>query len=189
MTETQTIIGDKEKTIRTDRYIIGFREVNAGGPAGYESVYLTEEGDSADSELYSLLDNFKDVSLVSSNRMIRQRNGSELVNALMEGRDVGVASGFKPSGAYHFGHSLPSSTVAYMQKNGVRVFMPIADVECDMDTEMSREDYLYWAADNLLDWGASGVNLDAAHVYLQSEERRVNDLAYLALFELNTLFN
>ncbi|MBU2640114.1 MAG: hypothetical protein KKG75_05430 [Nanoarchaeota archaeon] len=58
------------------------------------------------------------------------------------------------------------------------MFVPVADVECRMDTGMSEDQYLYWAADNLLDWGANGVNLDAAHVYLQSEERRVNDLAY-----------
>ena len=38
---------------------------------------------------------------------------------------------------------------------------------------------MYWAADNLLDWEANGVNLDAAHVYFQSEEHRVCNLAYL----------
>lgn len=141
-------------------------------------MYLTSEGEPASGELYRLLSNFRGSCLPIENRSIRQRNGQGLVSALKEKNFLGIASGFKPSGAYHFGHRLTATTVAYFQKNGVQVFMPIADVEADLDTDLDRETYLYWAADNLLDWGASGVNLDSAHVYLQSEEQRVNNLSY-----------
>lgn len=92
---------------------------------------------------------------------------------------MGIASGFKPSGAYHFGHKLISETVSFFQKNGAQVFVPVADIECAMDSKLTREQYQFWAADNLLDWGANGVDLDAAHVYLQSEEFRVNMLSYI----------
>ncbi len=164
---------------QTSRYQLEIKEIAKGGPGGYESVYLNSEGDSATEELYNALRNFKGVFLPAENKSIRQRNGSQLVEALKEGKSLGIASGFKPSGAYHFGHKLTSGTVAFMQKNGVQVFMPVADLECDMDTRMSKEDYMYWAADNLIDWGANGVNLNASHVYLQSEEKRVSDIAYL----------
>ena len=167
------------KELLTSRYRILFEEIAKGGPAGYGSVYLTSEGEPGSKELYNLLDSMEGKLLPAENRNIRQRNGSKLVQALSEGKSVGIASGFKPSGAFHFGHKLTSGAVSFFQKNGIQVFIPIADVECEMDTRMSREEYLYWAADNLLDWGANGVNLDAAHVYLQSEERRVNDLAYI----------
>ncbi|GEM_PF-1995722 len=163
---------------KTERYKITVEEILDGGPGGYESDYLTREGDSATPELYDVLGTFQGKLLPVSNRNIRQRNGGALVEALRNNAPIGIASGFKPSGAYHFGHRLTSSAVAFFQKNGVQVFMPVADVECDMDTRLSKEQYRFWAADNLLDWGANGVNLDATHVYLQSEETRVNLLAY-----------
>jgi len=169
---------EKEGVFKTSRYEITFKELSKGGPGGYESTYLTSVGDNADNELYNLLDSLNGKLLLSENRSVRQRSGSQLVEALKEGKNLGIASGFKPSGAYHFGHSLVALTLAFFQKNGAQIFTPIADVEAYMD-KMPREDYLYWAADNLLDFGAGGLNLDAAHVYLQSEERRVSDLAYL----------
>ncbi|PJE62518.1 hypothetical protein COU88_04580, partial [Candidatus Roizmanbacteria bacterium CG10_big_fil_rev_8_21_14_0_10_39_6] len=57
-----------------------------------------------------------------------------------------------------------------------------------MDPKMTKEQYEFWAADNLLDWGANGVNLDAAHVYLQSEEHRVNQLAHIVARSLKFEF-
>ncbi len=139
---------------------------------------MTSEGSPAEERLYAIIDHFKGKLLPASSRVIRQRNGEALVNALQEQKSVGIASGFKPSGAYHFGHKLTSAAVTFFQQNGTQIFVPVADIECGMDTRMSKEQYQYWAADNLLDWGANGVNLDAAHVYLQSEEVRVNTLAY-----------
>ena len=164
--------------IKTQRYNIAVDEISKGGPSGYESVYLTSEGDNATSELYSLLEQFEGRLLPAEARVIRQRNGSGLVEAIKGDKSLGIASGFKPSGAYHFGHKIASSAVAFFQKNGAQIFIPVADIECEMDTRLSKEAYGYWAADNLLDWGANGINLDAAHVYLQSEEFRVNTLAY-----------
>ncbi len=165
--------------IKTDRYSIDFKETSKGGPAGYESVYLTSEGDSAQKELYDILNSMKGRLLAAENKNIRQRNGTELIEALKKKEAIGIASGFKPSGPYHFGHKLTSSAVSFFQKNGAQIFMPVADLECMLDTKMSKEDYMFWAADNLIDWGANGVDLDAAHVYLQSEEHRVSNLAYL----------
>lgn len=165
--------------VDTKRYKITYEELSKGGPAGYESVYLISEGDPAPEELYDLLSSMKGHILAAENKNIRQRNGAELIEALKKRKKIGIASGFKPSGPYHFGHKLTSSAVSFFQKNGAQIFMPVADLECMLDTKMSKEDYMFWAADNLIDWGANGVDLDAAHVYLQSEEHRVSNLAYL----------
>ncbi len=163
----------------TGRYKITVDELQKGGPGGYESVYLTSEGYPASPGLREVLDKFSGSLLPNDNNSIRQRNGENLVTALEESRSVGIASGFKPSGAYHFGHKLTSETVAFFQRNGAQVFVPVADIECAMDSKLTQEEYQFWAADNLLDWGANGVDLDAAHVYLQSEEFRVNMLSYV----------
>jgi tryptophanyl-tRNA synthetase len=164
--------------LNTNRYKISVEQLSEGGPGGYESTYLTSEGQPASDRLYAILDSFDGKLLPATNKVIRQRNGIALLTALEKGENIGIASGFKPSGAYHFGHKLASSAVSFFQKNGAQIFIPVADIECEMDTKISTEQYKYWAADNLLDWGANGVNLDAAHVYLQSEEHRVNKLAY-----------
>lgn len=165
--------------IETKRYMIEFEEKQAGGAGGYEAAYLTSEGKPASKKLYTLLAKLDEISLPVENRAIRQRNGSELIKALEQEKSLGIASGFKPSGAFHFGHTQTSSGVAFFQKNGAQIFMPVADLECMLDSELTEKQYKFWAADNLLDWGANRVDLDAAHIYLQSEEFRVGNLAYL----------
>jgi len=165
--------------INTGRYKIKYREIKRGGPGGYESVYLTNEADPASKELYSLIKKMNGRLLPAEQNVIRQRNAATLIQTIQEGKNTGIVSGFKPSGAYHFGHKLASSAVSFFQKNGFKIFMPVADLECMLDKKFSEEQYMYWAADNLLDWGANGIDLDATHVYLQSEEHRVSNLAYL----------
>lgn len=165
--------------IKTNRYEISYNEIAKGGPGGYESVYLTSEADPVNEELYSLIGKMKGRLLPAEQKSLRQRNAVTLIQAIKENKNSGIASGFKPSGAYHFGHKLTSSTVAFFQQNGFQIFMPVADSECMLDKKLSQEQYMYWAADNLLDWGANGVNLDATHTYLQSEEHRVSNMAYL----------
>jgi len=160
-----------QATYITDRYKISFEELSEGGAEGYKSTFLTSEADIADEKLYEVLSTFEGSLLPVINRTIRQRNGKNLVDALSQNQQVGIASGFKPSGACHFGHGLTSAAVIFFQKNGAQIFMPVADIEARLDGIPEKE-YLFWAADNLLDWGAMGVNLDATHAYLQSEEFR-----------------
>src|SRR3989344_5004176 len=170
---------------KTSRYKIGVWEIANGGPSGYESTYLSKEGYPATEEMYETLSGLEGTILSIENRIIRQRNADTLVEALSNGKRVGIASGFKPSGAFHFGHQATAHAISFFQKNGVQVFIPVADIEAEMDTKLSEGEYRYWAADNLVDWGAAGINLDAAHVYLQSEEFRVNGLAYVVARSLN----
>jgi len=168
-----------EGVFKTDRYNVSFKEFREGGPGGYESKYLVSEGCPASEEIYNELNKLSGKFLPIENRSIRLRNVDAFLYALSNEKNLGIASGFKPSGPYHFGHKLTSGAVTFFQKNGMQVFVPVADIEARLDKkEEVRKNYMYWAADNLLDWGANGMNLDTAHVYLQSEENRVNDLAY-----------
>lgn len=182
------------ESITTERYRIWFEEVAAGGPAGYESVYLSGIADAAPAELLEQLDRFdgrllpavaqrrlSGAAADASAAVLEVRNSAPLIEALRLGWPMGIASGFKPSGPYHFGHKLVSAALAFFQRNGVQLFVPIADVEAALATgpkALPEAEYMMWAADNLLDWGANGVDLDAAHVYRQSEEFRVAAIAY-----------
>lgn len=169
----------KYRRVITDRYEIAFQELAPGGPAGYETEYIVEAGDPIPEDLYDIFLTQKGNLLPAiQKRLDSQRNISNLIEILRKGGSVGIASGFKPSGPYHFGHKLAAETLAFFQLNGVQIFCPIADVEAELDTKLSRKEYMYWAADNLLDWGACDVDLDAVHVYLQTEEKRSIDLIY-----------
>ncbi|MFH1400414.1 MAG: hypothetical protein ABIH41_02750 [Nanoarchaeota archaeon] len=163
--------------INTERFTVGITERKDSGPAGYESTYLTGVGELVSDRMYTVLQSLNGEMPGAAAKVLRHRNLGSLVDAIEQGRRVGLVSGFKPSGAYHFGHKLASSAVSHFQRNGIGVYVPVADVECDNDRKLSRDQYMLWAADNLLDWGANGVDLDAAHVYLQSQEHRVDDVA------------
>ena len=114
------------------------------------------------------------------------RNVEELLNYLSDPSSYGIASGRKPSGPCHFGHKLVIETISFFQKNGAQIFVPIADNEASLDPKIKMESqYKYFTADNLLDWGASGLNLDAAHIYLQSEEIRVMTISYAVARKLD----
>ncbi len=188
------------ETIRTKRYRFEVEEIDGGGPAGYESVYLAAVADPASLELITELEKLDGRLLpaLERRRQLAQkddsqpaldvRNGARLEEALREGWPIGIASGFKPSGPFHFGHKMVSRALAYFQRNGLQLFVPVADVEAaiaQLPKAMPEEQYMLWAADNLLDWGAHGVNLDAAHVYRQSEEFRVSSIAYRAARSLS----
>ena len=173
------------KEIVTSRYKINVEEITDGGPAGYESTFISGLGEIPSDSLFSQLGMMGDHELaVVTSRALRGRNLESLEGHVNDEKKLAVVSGFKPSGSFHFGHMLTSNTVAYFQKAGLQIFVPVADLECRFDNKKDLNEWKYWAADNLLDWGAAGLNLDAAHVYLQSEEGRVGTLAYMLAREL-----
>ncbi|VVB77256.1 Tryptophan--tRNA ligase [uncultured archaeon] len=158
------------------------------GPVGTEAVLYDNVADKVPAQVYDALRNYSsDKPLIVQNEQFDScRNPSELVRNLSHPESFGIVSGRKPSGPCHFGHKLVIDTLGFFQKNGAQIFMPIADTEASLDSKMKdNSQYMYLAADNLLDWGASGLNLNAAHVYLQSEEMRVMNLGYAAARQLD----
>lgn len=150
------------------------------GPTGNEALLYDNVADSVSEELYSMLSNYSSKPPIVLNKQFDSlRNAAELIKHLPYPETYGIASGRKPSGPCHFGHKLVIETLSFFQKNGAQIFVPIADNEAGLDSKIQNAaQYKYFAADNLLDWGASGLNLDAAHVYLQSEEIRVMNISY-----------
>jgi tryptophanyl-tRNA synthetase len=173
----------KDKGIVTDRYSVTIEErTRVARPIGFEPVLYDNVGEQVPAEMYEVLRSYKNVPLIVSNQQFDSgRNLDELMKYLRDPSSYGIASGRKPSGPCHFGHRLVIGTLAFFQQNGAQIFMPIADLEASLDPKIkNKKQYQFLAADNLLDWGACGLDLDAAHVYLQSEEMRVMNLGYMA---------
>jgi len=171
------------KGIVTDRYSIVFEErKKEDRPVGFEPTLYDNVGEPIPDELYTILSSYRNVPLIVTNKQFDSgRNIDSLLRCLPDPTSYGIASGRKPSGPCHFGHKLVVGTLAFFQQNGAQIFTPIADLEADLDPKIKdRKQHQYLAADNLLDWGACGLDLDAAHVYLQSEEMRVMNLGYMA---------
>ena len=150
------------------------------GPVGNEAVLYDNVGDPVPEQLYSTLGNYSGKPLIVTNhRFDSLRNYSGMAEYLAHPETFGIASGRKPSGPCHFGHRLVIDTTSFFQRNKVQVFVPIADSEASLDRKIkNKAQYEYFIADNLLDWGASGLDLDAADIYLQSEEMRVMNIGY-----------
>ena len=157
------------------------------GPVGNEATLYTEIAEKVPPEVYSTLKNYTDVTpIVKNGQFDSCRNAAELYTYLAQPGSYGIVSGRKPSGPCHFGHKLVTETLAFFQRNGAEIFMPLADSEAGLDSKLRDESqYRYFIADNLLDWGSSGLDLDAAHVYLQSEEMRVMNIGYAAARQLD----
>lgn len=168
-------------------YAIIFMEPDTGfrlrGPVGKGSEVFDNIGEKITTDMYNILDAGvdKELPIIRNRQFDSCRNSEILIKALQNPEETGIVSGRKPSGPCHFGHALLVNTLAILQKNGSSIYVPVADLEVMLDKKVSNKTHgKMLAADNLLDWGALGLNLDKAHVYLQSEEIRVMNFAYMA---------
>jgi tryptophanyl-tRNA synthetase len=171
------------KGVTTDRYAITFDErKKVELPVGFESKLYDGVGEKVTEAHYDKLAGYLGQPLsVGGKAFDSGRNLGALLEHMGDPTSFGIVSGRKPAGPCHFGHMLVVDTLAFFQKNGASIFMPMADLEASLDSKITNpRHYMYFTADNILDWGAVGLDLDGAHVYLQSEEQRVMNLGYKA---------
>jgi len=97
-----------------------------------------------------------------------------------KGKPVAVMSGIKPSSEFHLGSKLTAQELIYYQKKfGAKVFYAIADLEAFADNGLSLEQSHETAVSNVADLLALGLDEKNAHIYKQSEERRVMNAAFI----------
>jgi len=97
-----------------------------------------------------------------------------------EGKPVAVMSGIKPSSEFHLGSKLTAEEMIFFQKRfGAKVFYAIADLEAYADNGLTLEQTHETAVSNLADLLALGLDEKNAHIYKQSQERRVMNMAYV----------
>ncbi|BAM69463.1 tryptophanyl-tRNA synthetase [Methanothermobacter sp. CaT2] len=116
------------------------------------------------------------------------RDYGRILEAIRSGSDFAVVTGMMPSGRMHIGHKMIVDQLRWYDKVGAEIFIPIADMEAysarGIDFETSRriaiEEYI-------AGYIALGLDLtkDNIHVYLQSENLMVEDLAYVLAGKVN----
>ncbi|MBB6067347.1 tryptophan--tRNA ligase [Methanococcus maripaludis] len=106
------------------------------------------------------------------------RDFQKIADAMNNGKDFTVVSGMMPSGKMHFGHKMVVDQLLYYQKYGADIYIPIADLEAywarGMDFETTKKLAIEEYITNYI---ALGLDPEKIHVYLQSKNETVKDLA------------
>ena len=119
--------------------------------------------------------------LMSRGVIFGQRDYGRIVKAMREGDDFAVVTGMMPSGKMHIGHKMVVDQLIWYQEKGAEIYIPIADMESyaarGVDFETSRKLAITEYITNYIALGLDFEDKDF-HIYLQSENRTVQDLAY-----------
>jgi len=107
------------------------------------------------------------------------RDFEQVLEAMSSRLPFAVMSGIKPTGSFHLGTMMIARQISYYQKLGGEAFYCIADVEAYEDNGQPFQESLVNAVSNVADLLAVGFDTAKGHIYLQSRERHVNDLAVL----------
>ncbi|MDI6881240.1 MAG: tryptophan--tRNA ligase [Methanothermobacter sp.] len=116
------------------------------------------------------------------------RDYERILTAINEGKDFAIVTGMMPSGRMHIGHKMIVDQLVWYDEHGAEIYIPIADMESysarDIDFEESRELAI---KEYISSYIALGLDLtqDNIHVYLQSENLLVEDLAYIFAKKVN----
>jgi tryptophanyl-tRNA synthetase len=110
------------------------------------------------------------------------RDYGRIIKAMGEKKDFAVVSGMMPSGKMHIGHKMIVDQIIWYQKKGADIYIPIADMEAYSARGVSFEESRKLAiSEYLTNYIALGVDFKKKNisVYLQSENKTVEDLAYI----------
>jgi len=130
-----------------------------------------------------LLPDVKDPPILMKRGIIfGQRDYGRILKAIREKSEFAVVTGMMPSGKMHIGHKMIVDQLIWYQKQGADIFIPIADMESysarNIDFEESRELAINEYLTNYIALGLD-IKKKNTHIYLQSENETVQNLAYL----------
>jgi tryptophanyl-tRNA synthetase len=169
-----------------------------GGAAGADDVALDPWGSATIDDYPKLFEQFGieefDETLPSvPNPHYLMRRGvifghrgyRRVADALREGEDAAVLSGFMPTGDPHIGHKMVFDEIIWHQQQGADAYGLIADLEAHAARGLSWDEIDEHTENYLLSFLALGFDPEAGEIYRQSGNREVQDLA----FELGTKAN
>ncbi|WP_247730270.1 tryptophan--tRNA ligase [Halovivax limisalsi] len=114
-----------------------------------------------------------------------QRDYRPVADALREGEDAAVLSGFMPTGDPHIGHKLVFDEIIWHQERGADAYGLIADLEAHAARGLSWDEIDEHARNYLLSLLALGFDPEEGDLYRQSTNREVQDLAFELGVEAN----
>lgn len=116
------------------------------------------------------------------------RDYGRIVKAIREKNDFAVVTGMMPSGKMHIGHKMIVDQLIWYQDKGAEIYIPIADMESYSARGISFPEAKQIAIDEYItNYIALGLDPDDEnlHIYLQSENKTVQDLAYKLAKKVN----
>ena len=169
-----------------------------GGAAGADEVALDPWGSSTVEDYRKLfeefgIEEFDEILPAVANPHYLMRRGvifghrdyEPVANALAEGGDAAVLSGFMPTGDPHIGHKLVFDEIIWHQQQGADAYGLIADLEAHAARGLSWEEIDEHTRNYLLSLLALGFDSEAGTLYRQSTNRAVQDLAFELGIEAN----
>ena len=134
---------------------------------------------------------FKDIPKeLKENKLFRRgitfghRDYTKILDAIREGRNWAVMSGFMPSGPPHFGHKMTMEEIIWHQKMKGMAFICIADIEAYVVRGLSFDKSKELGLQYIKNMIALGLKEDA-YIYYQSACKDVKDLAIKLSNEVN----
>jgi tryptophanyl-tRNA synthetase len=106
------------------------------------------------------------------------RDYGPVADAMREGDDFAVLSGFMPTGDPHIGHKLVFDEIIWHQQRGGDAYGLIADLEAHSARGLSWAEIDEHARDYLLSLLALGFDPEAGELYRQSGNRVLQDLSF-----------
>jgi tryptophanyl-tRNA synthetase len=169
-----------------------------GGAAGADDVALDPWGSATIDDYRKLfeqfgIEEFEEVLPEVPNPHYLMRRGvifghrdyRPVADALREGEDAAVLSGFMPTGDPHVGHKMVFDEIIWHQQQGADAYGLIADLEAHAARGLSWDEIDEHTESYLLSLLALGFDPEDGEIYRQSGNREVQDLA----FELGTKAN
>jgi len=136
----------------------------------------------ADDELISRI---KDPHRLFKRKLIfAHRDFDRILEAQERGEEFVVVTGMMPSGRFHFGHKLIAELLAWYQRQGVKLYIAVSDIEAcivrGLDARECRritfEEYVL----NYLALGVDLLNTKKCCIYSQWKNYHVRDFALMA---------
>jgi len=169
----------------------GGSDADADTAAGADDVALDPWGSSTVSDYRKLfeefgIETFDDVLdevpnphyLMRRGVIFGHRDYRPVAQALRNGEDAAVLSGFMPTGDPHIGHKLVFDEIIWHQQEGADAYGLIADLEAHSARGLSWDEIDEHARDYLLSLLALGFDPEDGELYRQSTNREVQDLAF-----------
>ncbi len=110
-----------------------------------------------------------------------------VIDAIINGEKFAVMTGIKPSSSYHVGSLMTAMEVVHFQRLGGKVYFCVADYETYVVNNLSFNDAIETAIDNIADLLALGLDPKNAYIYKQSSEELVKH--YGLIFSAHVTMN
>jgi tryptophanyl-tRNA synthetase len=100
--------------------------------------------------------------------------------AIQQNKPWAILTGLMPSGRMHLGHKMVIDEVIYYQSLGADIFLAVADIEAYATRGFSLDETKSLAVNEYIaNYIALGLDLTRCHLYFQSANQDVKDLAFL----------